>query len=117
MRPLSTRSRRARLEQNRSASTDRRHLHARRRPCSIRGRRRSAQFQNFVEPSVKRPGANTIIVGVDTRGTFTDMVAIIGDAIKVHKILSTPLDPTTTLLSRFLYFPPAPPPSSVTHSP
>src|SRR5260370_13619939 len=116
MRPLSTRSRRARLEQNRSASTDRRHLHARRRPCSIRGRRRSAQFQNFVEPSVKRPGANTIIVGVDTGGTFTDMVAIIGDEIKVHKVLSTPLDPADAVIRGLHEMLDGSTPASVTYS-
>src|SRR5258708_1157779 len=116
MRPLSTRSRRARLGQNRSASTDRRHLHARRRPRSIRGRRRSAQLQNFVERGVKRRGASTIIVGADTGGTFNEMVAIIGDEIKVHKVLSTPLDPADAVIRGLHEMLAGSTPASVTYS-
>src|SRR5260370_9422557 len=116
MRPLSTRSRRPRLGQNRSASTDRRHLHARRRPRSIRGRRRSAQLQNFVEPIVKRRRASTIIVGVDPGGTFTDMVAIIGGEIRVHKVLSTPLDPADAVIRGLDEMLAGTTPTSVTYS-
>ncbi len=47
---------------------------------------------------MKRRGASTIIVGVDTGGTFTDMVAIIGGEIRVHKVLSTPSDPADAVI-------------------
>jgi N-methylhydantoinase A len=32
-------------------------------------------------------------VGIDTGGTFTDLVAIVGGKVRVHKLLSTPSDP------------------------
>ena len=34
-----------------------------------------------------------IVIGIDTGGTFTDLVAIIGGRLRVHKVLSTPEDP------------------------
>jgi N-methylhydantoinase A len=34
-----------------------------------------------------------IFVGIDTGGTFTDLVAMLGGEIRVHKLLSTPQDP------------------------
>jgi N-methylhydantoinase A len=51
---------------------------------------------------VKTPRADTrraarprdsILVGIDTGGTFTDLVAVIGGKLRVHKVLSTPGDP------------------------
>ena len=45
----------------------------------------------------KRRGA-PILVGIDTGGTFTDLVAIIGDEIRVHKVLSTPTDPADAVI-------------------
>ncbi len=39
-----------------------------------------------------------ILVGIDTGGTFTDLVAIIGDQIRVHKVLSTPADPADAVI-------------------
>jgi N-methylhydantoinase A len=40
-----------------------------------------------------------ITVGVDTGGTFTDLVGISGGEIKVHKLLSTPHDPAQAVLA------------------
>jgi N-methylhydantoinase A/oxoprolinase/acetone carboxylase beta subunit len=45
-----------------------------------------------------RPATDTIIVGVDTGGTFTDLVALIGGRIRVHKVLSTPRDPAIAVI-------------------
>ncbi|MGC2493735.1 hydantoinase/oxoprolinase N-terminal domain-containing protein, partial [Candidatus Binatus sp.] len=39
-----------------------------------------------------------ILVGIDTGGTFTDLVAIIGNEIRVHKVLSTPADPADAVI-------------------
>ncbi|MFZ0245818.1 MAG: hydantoinase/oxoprolinase N-terminal domain-containing protein, partial [Candidatus Binatus sp.] len=39
-----------------------------------------------------------IVVGIDTGGTFTDLVAIAGGEIRVHKVLSTPADPADAVI-------------------
>jgi N-methylhydantoinase A len=39
-----------------------------------------------------------IVVGVDTGGTFTDLVAFVRGKIRVHKVLSTPDDPASAVL-------------------
>jgi N-methylhydantoinase A/oxoprolinase/acetone carboxylase beta subunit len=39
-----------------------------------------------------------ITIGVDTGGTFTDLVAIAGGRIAVHKVLSTPDDPARAVI-------------------
>jgi N-methylhydantoinase A/oxoprolinase/acetone carboxylase beta subunit len=65
---------------------------------------------------VKRRGAETIIVGVDTGGTFTDLVAIIGDEIRVHKVLSTPLDPADAVIRGLHEMLASSTPTSVTYS-
>jgi N-methylhydantoinase A len=41
--------------------------------------------------SARRAAAT--IVGIDTGGTFTDLVAVVGGEVRVHKVLSTPADP------------------------
>jgi N-methylhydantoinase A len=38
------------------------------------------------------------IVGVDTGGTFTDLIAVVGGTLRVHKVLSTPDDPAAAVL-------------------
>jgi len=38
------------------------------------------------------------IVGVDTGGTFTDLVAIVDGKLRVHKVLSTPRDPADAVI-------------------
>src|SRR5271156_3161736 len=116
MRSVCARARRARVGQARSASTNRWHLCTRRRHRRICCRRGVSQFQNFVERVVKRRGARTIIVGVDTGGTFTDMVAIIGGEIRVHKVLSTPLDPADAVIRGLREMLAGSAPSSVTYS-
>lgn len=39
------------------------------------------------------------IVGVDTGGTFTDFVLVDGAAVRIHKELSTPADPSRAILA------------------
>src|SRR5258708_20098254 len=57
-----------------------------------------------------------IIVGVDTGGTFTDMVAIIGGEIRVHKVISTPLDPADAVIRGLHEMLAGSTPTSVTYS-
>ena len=40
-----------------------------------------------------------ILVGIDTGGTFTDLVALVGDEIRVHKLPSTPHDPAAAVFA------------------
>ncbi|MGH7781654.1 MAG: hydantoinase/oxoprolinase family protein [Candidatus Binataceae bacterium] len=40
-----------------------------------------------------------VTVGIDTGGTFTDLVAIVGGRLRVHKVLSTPGDPAAAVIS------------------
>ena len=40
-----------------------------------------------------------IVVGIDTGGTFTDLVAIVGGELRVHKLASTPQDPATAVIA------------------
>ena len=44
-------------------------------------------------------GISSITVGVDTGGTFTDLVAIVDGSLRVHKVLSTPDDPAAAVKS------------------
>jgi len=50
------------------------------------------------KPAGRRSPAQ-IIVGVDTGGTFTDLVAMAGGEIRVHKLLSTPHDPAQAVVA------------------
>ena len=43
--------------------------------------------------------ATTVIVGIDTGGTFTDLVAIAGSRLLIHKVLSTPDDPARAVIA------------------
>ena len=43
--------------------------------------------------------ATTVIVGIDTGGTFTDLVAIVGGRLRVYKVLSTPDDPARAVVT------------------
>jgi N-methylhydantoinase A len=50
----------------------------------------------------KRPRerrTDSILVGIDTGGTFTDLVAVIGRETIVHKVLSTPHDPAEAVFA------------------
>ncbi|MCC6766437.1 MAG: hydantoinase/oxoprolinase family protein [Deltaproteobacteria bacterium] len=40
-----------------------------------------------------------LVVGIDTGGTFTDFVVRDGDVVRVHKVLSTPDDPSRAVLT------------------
>jgi N-methylhydantoinase A/oxoprolinase/acetone carboxylase beta subunit len=53
---------------------------------------------------------------VDTGGTFTDLVAIIGDEIRVHKVLSTPDDPADAVIRGLREMLAGAAPESVTYS-
>ena len=52
-----------------------------------------------VSKSTRRRRSAQIVVGVDTGGTFTDLVAMIGGEIRVHKLLSTPQDPAQAVVA------------------
>src|ERR1700719_2744099 len=43
--------------------------------------------------------ATTVVIGIDTGGTFTDLVAIAGRRLSVHKVLSTPDDPARAVIT------------------
>jgi len=49
------------------------------------------------DPSLAR-GSPDVIVGIDTGGTFTDLVVVDGDEIRLHKLPSTPDDPSRAVL-------------------
>ena len=42
---------------------------------------------------------STVLVGVDTGGTFTDIVLLQDGSLRVHKVLSTPDDPSRAILA------------------
>jgi len=42
--------------------------------------------------------SSNIAVGIDTGGTFTDLIAIVDGALRVHKVPSTPGDPARAVL-------------------
>src|SRR5260370_3609553 len=97
MRPLPTGPRRTGSRKDRSAPADRWRLRTRGRHRRLRRREQPTQLQNIVERALKRH-AGSILVGIDTGGTFTDLVAIIGNEIRVHKVLSTPTDPANAVI-------------------
>ncbi|MGH7819520.1 MAG: hydantoinase/oxoprolinase N-terminal domain-containing protein, partial [Candidatus Binatia bacterium] len=45
-----------------------------------------------------RPKAPPVLVGIDTGGTFTDLVAVVGGRLRVLKKRSTPEDPARAVL-------------------
>jgi len=57
-----------------------------------------------------------IIAGVDTGGTFTDLVAIVDGELVVHKILSTPDDPARAVIEGLAQMLEGAHPSMVTYS-
>src|SRR5260370_2113836 len=46
-----------------------------------------------------RAASHALVVGIDTGGTFTDLVALIDGDIRVHKVLSTPDDPAEAVIA------------------
>jgi N-methylhydantoinase A len=61
-------------------------------------RKASASAKNR---SPRRDATNgaPIIIGIDTGGTFTDLVAIVGGELRVHKLPSTPHDPAVAVIA------------------
>jgi N-methylhydantoinase A len=62
---------------------------------------RPGGFPNLMADRRRRTahGAREIIVGIDTGGTFTDVVALVDGEIRVHKVLSTPHDPAEAVIA------------------
>src|SRR5271157_151454 len=48
---------------------------------------------------ITRARSSAILVGIDTGGTFTDLVAIVGGELRVHKLPSTPADPAAAVIA------------------
>jgi N-methylhydantoinase A len=61
-------------------------------------RKASASAKNRLPRSDATSGA-PIIIGIDTGGTFTDLVAIVGGELRVHKLPSTPHDPAVAVIA------------------
>ncbi|MGH7838079.1 MAG: hydantoinase/oxoprolinase N-terminal domain-containing protein, partial [Candidatus Binataceae bacterium] len=57
-----------------------------------------------------------VLVGIDTGGTFTDLVAVIGGEIRVHKLPSTPDDPAEAVFRGLVALLDGAMPSAVTYS-
>ncbi len=66
--------------------------------------------------TIREPARLPIVVGVDTGGTFTDLVAIVGGKLRVHKLLSTPADPAEAVIAGLATLLGAERPSSITYS-
>jgi N-methylhydantoinase A/oxoprolinase/acetone carboxylase beta subunit len=47
----------------------------------------------------RRAASHPLVVGIDTGGTFTDLVALVDGDIRVHKVLSTPGDPAEAVIA------------------
>jgi N-methylhydantoinase A len=63
-----------------------------------------------------RRSPSTVIVGVDTGGTFTDLVAMVSGEIRVHKLLSTPHNPAQAVVEGIEALLQENPPHFVTYS-
>ena len=46
-----------------------------------------------------RAATRPLVAGIDTGGTFTDLVALVNGDIRVHKVLSTPSDPAEAVIA------------------
>ena len=64
----------------------------------------------------RRPSPRDIAVGIDTGGTFTDLIALIDGNLRVHKVPSTPDDPAHAVLEGLRQMLPDTPPELVTYS-
>jgi N-methylhydantoinase A/oxoprolinase/acetone carboxylase beta subunit len=49
--------------------------------------------------SGKAAKSSPFVIGIDTGGTFTDLVALIDGKLRVHKVLSTPHDPAQAVIT------------------
>lgn len=59
---------------------------------------RKASARPAIMPSRLRHVSPNIAVGIDTGGTFTDLIAVVDGALRVHKVPSTPDDPARAVL-------------------
>ncbi|HKF28557.1 MAG TPA: hydantoinase/oxoprolinase family protein [Candidatus Binataceae bacterium] len=59
---------------------------------------------------------SNVAVGIDTGGTFTDLIAIVDGALRVHKVPSTPDDPARAVLKGLREMLPDTSPALVTYS-
>ena len=64
----------------------------------------------------RRTPAATITIGIDTGGTFTDLIAVVDGTVRVHKVPSTPDDPARAVLSGLREMLPGLAPGLVTYS-
>lgn len=77
---------------------------------------RKASARPTIMPSRLRHASSNIAVGIDTGGTFTDLIAIVDGALRVHKVPSTPDDPARAVLKGLREMLPDTWPSLVTYS-
>jgi N-methylhydantoinase A len=59
--------------------------------------------------------AAPIFVGIDTGGTFTDLIACVGGELRAHKVLSTPANPADAVLQGLRELLPEAPPALITY--
>jgi len=68
-----------------------------RKPARVSPRKSGSPKPRRARPAVG--GTLLAIVGIDTGGTFTDLVAMVGGRVRVHKVLSTPDDPARAVFA------------------
>jgi N-methylhydantoinase A/oxoprolinase/acetone carboxylase beta subunit len=59
--------------------------------------------------------AAPVFVGIDTGGTFTDLIASVGGELRAHKVLSTPANPADAVLRGLREILPEAPPALITY--
>jgi N-methylhydantoinase A/oxoprolinase/acetone carboxylase beta subunit len=69
-----------------------------------------------MEAISRKSRRSPIIVGVDTGGTFTDIVALVGGKLRVNKVPSTPDDPALAVTKGIVELLDGAPPALVTYS-
>ncbi len=65
---------------------------------------------------VVRAGATAAVIGIDTGGTFTDLVAVVRGELRTLKVLSTPRDPAAAVLQGLQQILPEALPALLTYS-
>jgi len=77
---------------------------------------RKAPVRPALVPPRRRHVSSHIAVGIDTGGTFTDLIALVEGALRVHKVPSTPDDPARAVLKGLREMLPGTRPGLVTYS-
>jgi N-methylhydantoinase A len=77
--------------------------------------RKSSARRVIVQSRLPQASSN-IAVGIDTGGTFTDLIAIVDGTLRVHKVPSTPDDPARAVLKGLREMLPETWPALVTYS-